>query len=794
MFYHIIKVSYLVVFYFLLSTFTSAQDNWTWLNPKPMGYTINGATVIPGTSTVIAVGAKGVILKSTDSGTSWTLLRSGYLQSLSSVSFPTSTVGYATGDAAVVIKTTDGGETWNTITSPGGSGNFTQVQFVSETGGFINEKQGPKIHKTTDGGLSWTTYLTSSHGNINSFEMKDADNGFYLANDGYIFKINAGIPSIVCTTSIAPLALDFYDNNTGIVVGSGVTFITSDGGNNWNSPFDGCPIIPNAVVYTGPSKVVAISSAEEIILSTNGGTNWSSIVAATSGLGLNSIVFLDQDNGLVLGTTGMTYTTTNGGSTWTRTTENTLPDFNQLNSMVTLDRTTIWAGGSAGRIIKSTDGGSSWASFSSPTTSTINSLEFTSPLRSYVLTSTTLYATTNGGSLWGTQLSTSAGSQEVVFSTLYRGYMCGTNGIVRYSTKGTDWAAPTTLPSGGYYSIATTPDTMIAYICGYSGTSSKIIKTANAGGVWINLDNAVFQGVTFYSINFPTATTGWVVGTGGNIFKTTDGGTSWNSQTSNTSASLQSVVFSDEDHGVAVGNSGVIIKTTNGGTTWTRSTDVTDQPLMSTLLLNEYTTIAVGQGGVILKSYNAPLPVELTSFTAAYRNGTVTLNWETKTEIDNYGFEIERKTATSTWEKIGFVEGHSTTNSPKYYNFTDSPRGNGKFQYRLKQIDNDGAFEYSSVVEVDLSGLLPTEIEIKNFPNPFNPETNINIRVPETSETTVELHSITGEKLVTFEVGKLEAGTTKALKLDGTGLPSGVYFIHVTAGKHRNSHKILLMK
>jgi len=335
---------------------------------------------------------------------------------------------------------------------------------------------------------------------------------------------------------------------------------------------------------------------------------------------------------------------------------------------------------------------------------------------------------------------------------------------------------------------------MIAYICGYSGTSSKIIKTANAGGVWINLDNAVFQGVTFYSINFPTATTGWVVGTGGNIFKTTDGGTSWNSQTSNTSASLQSVVFSDEDHGVAVGNSGVIIKTTNGGTTWTRSTDVTDQPLMSTLLLNEYTTIAVGQGGVILKSYNAPLPVELTSFTAAYRNGTVTLNWETKTEIDNYGFEIERKSSVSGWQKIGFVEGHFTTNSPKYYNFTDRPTGTGKIQYRLKQIDNDGTFEYSHIAEVFVGKMPNGYLLEQNYPNPFNPSTTIGFTTQTTGFVKLVVYNPLGETVKVLFSDIAEAGRYYKLEFDATGLTSGVYFYQLEAENFKTIKKLTLVK
>ncbi|MBK7869016.1 MAG: hypothetical protein IPJ75_19575 [Ignavibacteriales bacterium] len=130
-------------------------------------------------------------------------------------------------------------------------------------------------------------------------------------------------------------------------------------------------------------------------------------------------------------------------------------------------------------------------------------------------------------------------------------------------------------------------------------------------------------------------------------------------------------------------------------------------------MLSETSTIVVGNAGTILKSYNAPLPVELVSFTASVKNNTVNLNWETATEVDNYGFQIERKDKNSDWTKIGFIEGHFTSNSPKYYSFSDKPTGSSKYSYRLKQIDNDGKFEYSGIVEVDLSECYRKDIEIK---------------------------------------------------------------------------------
>ena len=111
------------------------------------------------------------------------------------------------------------------------------------------------------------------------------------------------------------------------------------------------------------------------------------------------------------------------------------------------------------------------------------------------------------------------------------------------------------------------------------------------------------------------------------------------------------------------------------------------------------------------------MPVELTSFTVKGNNNQVLLEWQTQTERNNYGFDIERKSSLVDWKKISFIEGHGNSNSPKKYKYIDkNPASGSKYQYRLKQIDNDGKFEYSDIVEISL---IPTEFILsQNYPNP----------------------------------------------------------------------------
>ena len=171
-----------------------------------------------------------------------------------------------------------------------------------------------------------------------------------------------------------------------------------------------------------------------------------------------------------------------------------------------------------------------------------------------------------------------------------------------------------------------------------------------------------------------------------------------------------------------------------------------------------------------------PLPVELSSFTAQTIESFIYLTWRTETEINNFGFEILRQAkGDKEWIKIGFVKGNGNSNSPKEYSYIDKNLvGGSKFLYRLKQIDNDGQFEYSDAVEVEL---VPNEYSLsQNYPNPFNPTTKIRYQLPNESKVVIKIYNILGSEVMELLNEQKEAGIYE-VEFKADNLSSGLIYI-----------------
>ncbi len=187
------------------------------------------------------------------------------------------------------------------------------------------------------------------------------------------------------------------------------------------------------------------------------------------------------------------------------------------------------------------------------------------------------------------------------------------------------------------------------------------------------------------------------------------------------------------------------------------------------------------------------VPVELTSFTGNVNNlGQVVLNWQTATELNNQGFEIERRTESSEFRTIAFVEGAGTVTETRNYSYIDKTADQGINYYRLKQVDFDGTFAYSDEVEVDAAGPLSFNLD-QNYPNPFNPTTNIKFSVPESGNVKLSVYNLVGEEVAVLVNGFSQAGTFE-VTFDASNLSTGVYLYKLQSANSVQTKKMMLLK
>jgi len=189
-----------------------------------------------------------------------------------------------------------------------------------------------------------------------------------------------------------------------------------------------------------------------------------------------------------------------------------------------------------------------------------------------------------------------------------------------------------------------------------------------------------------------------------------------------------------------------------------------------------------------------PLPVELVSFTALREEDKVNLNWSTSTETNNKGFELLRfaQNDSNDWQKIGFVQGYGTTTELKHYSFIDDNLNAGVYSYRLKQIDYDGTFSYSDIIEVDFTGVVEFTLE-QNYPNPFNPSTTIRYSLPSEGDIELTVFDVFGSEIETL-VNQQQPAGSYSIDFDASHLSSGIYFYQLSAGSFSQTKKLILLK
>jgi hypothetical protein len=234
-----------------------------------------------------------------------------------------------------------------------------------------------------------------------------------------------------------------------------------------------------------------------------------------------------------------------------------------------------------------------------------------------------------------------------------------------------------------------------------------------------------------------------------------------------------------------------LFRSTDGGSTWTERGQDDRDATANTVTLNGVDQLSRWTLG----SENSPLPVELARFDAQVDHESVHLVWRTASETNNAGFHIQRqRPAKKAWTAVGFVEGHGTTSEPQTYRFKDAnlPYAADSLVYRLRQVDLDGAFEYSPTVDVALAA--PEKLALRgNFPNPFTDQTTIRYELPQRGRVELAVYNVLGQRIATLAEGRKEAGRHEAT-FAARNLPSGVYVVRLSSEGTTRTQKMTVVR
>ena len=485
---------------------------------------------------------------------------------------------------------------------------------------------------------------------------------------------------------------------------------------------------------------------------------------------LTGVSFVDQNNGWACGGLGTLLHTSDGGEHWEML---SLP-VNAYTSIKFIDLMNGWVTGLGGVIMHTTDGGENW--------------NYQENIGGYLNFNSIFFINADSG--WA------AGGGEVPFPG------SGQERLIEATTNGGDtWDVQYFQDESSLSKIYFTDNNN-----GYALGGAYVMHSTNGGNVWTQsvITGKIFDGICFIDNN-----TGWLAGKSGVsnyaglIYKTTNGGNVWNGTIFGYNENLYDICFSDQQHGWAVGandqdGTGIIYATTNGGNSWLPQNIPAVNSLHSVYFVNNNSGWAVGDNGTIISTFN-PVPVELTSFSAGVDGNNVDLSWQTATETNNSGFEIQRsdvrdqKSETLDWKKIGFIKGQGTTTKENNYSFVDKNLGTGSYSYKLFQIDFDGTRTESEIVNVNINSQPKEYALMQNYPNPFNPTTTIEYSIPENGNVKLKIYNSLGEEVATL-VNEYKTARSYKINFDASTLPSGVYYYKIITEKFSSVKKMILLK
>lgn len=741
------------------------------------------------------------IYKSTDSGSNWTRIASLPYSYVIDMEFKpgnentiyASTKSVYSDVSTFIYKTTDAGSTWI-----GSTALYSSINQV-----FTGQVGAGRIELAVTAADPTVVYAIYSYPSKLYGIYKSTDSGetFNLIWNGQVANhnllgYNVDANDLTAGQGRYDLCIAVSPANANIVFIGGVnTWMTTDGGSSWKikTHWSTSGTSPNRYRAVHADKHALNFQSERVLFEGNDGGVYRAQLTNNDWLDAGSD-FVDKSNGLVISqvyrigvsksdvTKVLTGLQDNGSKLYNSSTWSDVSGGDGLECLIDYSNPLyMYSSYVYGVIYRATDG------YANPNIRT------------------TISANITGGQptgAWVTPYIMNPLNSQI----LYAGY----DKVWKTKNRGDSWTAISSALSSTnkLRSLAIAPsDTSVIYAADLSAMW-KTTDAAAATPTWssISLPTTAVS-LTYIAVKANDPSTIWITyggySSGLKVYESTNGGSSW----TNISGTLPNVpVLCITQNTRSTGSTQLFIGTDvgvyakDGSADWIYYNDGLPSVVVTELEFYYGATQAEDKlraatygRGLWETSVEAALPVQLTKFTAmAKEKNQIILDWITATEINNYGFEIQRSTGKEDWINIGFVKGHGNSNSPKFYSFVDMPNGGLKFLYRLKQIDFNGKFEYSPIEEATIGN--PSSFTVhQNFPNPFNPTTNIRYELPYAGNVTIKLYDAIGREVKVLSSKHETAGFHQFL-FDGSQVASGVYYYSIKMGEFLQTRKMILVK